>query len=193
MRVGAILCAFLAISAFSLKENIVYAQDHQPEQPEVSKNKEWSLLHPKAQDPDAFPGPDETSVNLAKLQEAKSLKEIYKLASKMNVNSVSDNRVLSKAVEDYLKNCCAQYDNALKELERAGFKNIDDSTESVLKRPHEYNMEGREFDKAVYSESRGNFKFTMPIPQRAVYKIHLFFNKNQLIRVGAYIFYDPVF
>lgn len=187
MSKNKIIGAFLVVTlcVFALSTSKILAQDEN----EMNEKKEWNLLHPKAKDPNAYPSPDETSVDLSRLQEADSLREIYDLASDMSINSVSDQRVLSRAVGDYLKLCCEDYDIAINEIKKSGFEKITDVTDAAKRQKEQFLLQHMEFDMVVFSQlqARINLNLLKSVPSVTHYKIYLIFNNKKLKAVKAYI------
>lgn len=156
-------------------------------------SKEWSLYPPKANDPSVFPNPDETSVDLGKLQAANSLGKIYDLASEMRVSSVSDNKVVSKAVSDYMFKCCSDYDHAIQEIRNAGFKEINDTTQYLRTNSQAFELGDLKVDKSISSEQRSGLNLFNSEPAWSEYKIYLFFNEGKLVKAIGVIFPNETF
>lgn len=130
---------------------------------------------------------NDTSVDIHKLRQAESLLEIYELANGMHVGSVNDQRMLTKAVDEYMKKCCSSQDEALQELKKAKFNKIQNITEPALKRPKEFLVADIEFDKAVFSEYRAHIHL-FGFPAHVIfYKVYLFFDDGKLVKSSAYI------
>lgn len=179
------ISAFLAFIALS-----IHRQD---EQKNASNSKEWSVNHPKAKDPDVFPSPDETSVNIETLRKADSLREIYALASDMHVGSISDQKALSAIADEHLKKCCPTYERVLNDLDDAGFEEVRDITSDAIRNPQAYNVEGVDFDTAIYSEQRTSISILSIPPSVKFYKIYIFFDAGKIVKTSAFIFEEGLF
>lgn len=179
----------VAVMSLALLSGLVaaYGNEALQKKDEVPVNKEWAKF---PDDPDAMPGPDETSLDIPRLSAAKSLQEIYDLASRMKPGSASDTIVLSRIVTDFLHSCCSDYESAMAVLDEAGFKDVNDVTERALTRPNEFKRRPRHFDKVIYSEQDAGLQFFGLLPGVTFYRISLFFDKGRLVKANANVFSD---
>jgi len=197
------ILGLIAVLLLAVGQTGVWAQNAEPkndqmdnDQQIVNENKEESLNDPGTQDLNVLPDFDKTSIDLPRLQKAKSLKEIYKLASRMHIGSESDQKALTKAVNDYMMKCCVYYDRTIEEVKRAGFKELHDVTKNYFEHRARYKAEGLEFDKVIISEYRTmvwsfpdsyhvkSFLYSL-FPQTRQSRITLYFSNNKLLRVHS--------
>ncbi|HEY0939248.1 MAG TPA: hypothetical protein VGE08_04035 [Steroidobacter sp.] len=164
-----------------------YGNEALQKKDKVPVNKEWTKF---PDDPDAMPGPDETSLDIPRLSAAKSLQEIYDLASRMKPGSASDTIVLSRIVTDFLQSCCSDYESAMAVLDEAGFKDVSDLTERALRRPKEFPRRPHQFDKVIYSEQNAGRQLFGLLSGVTFYRICLFFDDGRLVKADANVFSD---
>lgn len=145
-----------------------------------------------------------TSVDIGKLRQATSLKEIYKLAGKMSVGSSAGQRALSWVVNEYMMECCASHDLAVREAMREGLKFKSEITENVRENPHQFMASSDlEFDRVIYAESArltwlppDGFAFSdilssiFPVSQQR--RVMLYLLDENLIHVSATMFTDAL-
>ncbi|WP_299792316.1 hypothetical protein [uncultured Marivita sp.] len=147
--------------------------------------------------------PENTSVDVAKLSKAKSLKQLLAWAGKMRVGSTEDQQALSAAVNAHMMKCCANYKDAILEIEKAGFGAPRSILKNVRKNPEQFMVKESDFDQALYAYyaklkwqapegfSFGQILFSI-IPVSRQCTIYLYFKNSMLVEATAVMHTDAI-
>ncbi|UWQ25375.1 hypothetical protein K3553_02590 [Leisingera aquaemixtae] len=145
--------------------------------------------------------PKNTSVDVAKLSKAKSLKQLLAWAGKMRVGSTEDQQALSVAVNAHMMKCCKDYNDAMLEIKKAGFGVPRSILKNVRKNPEQFMVKETEFDQALYAEY-AKLKWQAPerlnvgqilasiIPVSRQCRISLYFKNAVLVEATAVMHTD---